>query len=239
MKICFAIVTYQTSRFLRLQLSLIKRLCLDINKRIVVCDNSIDSGIAKDIEGICDLKGIAYIRLECSNVRKSSSFSHAAACIESYERLSESFDCLVLLDHDIFPVRNFKIQDIIKDKCFAGRQQIRKAGDKQLNYIWPGLIIINCKKADVRKVKFDPIIIRGVNLDTGGALNPYLEELGEDVFYINDELKLSCGEYMYDSIYNNTFFHIVNGSNWSKENNDVYNLRINTLISFIKRVVSK
>jgi hypothetical protein len=230
-KVCFAIITYQTGRFIRLQVSLIRRFCRDQKIAIVVCDNSRCDDASNQIKSTANKKSIYFTRLLAE--KADPSISHGLACSEVLQKFHMDCDYLVLLDHDIFPIKPFFISGLMRRKVLAGRGQIKGIGSDRVYYIWPGFMVIDCNLVDLDKMKFNPGEINGVRVDTGGEIAPYIHTLNEKAVLL-PWMEMNCEGFSYDLIWNERFLHIVNGSNWAKENGEDHENRISRMMRFVR-----
>lgn len=218
MKLCTAIITFNTSAYLVRQFDLFQKY---IGSYITVVDNSNNQNAAIEIQSICEKYGRQYIKL--NNNEGDASRSHALALNEAYWLLNIPYDVLMLADHDIFPVNYFNVTDFMKDLVIAGVPQIR--GD--ITYLWAGLVMINNLKVDKKLVKFDT----QEGLDTGGKLHRLLKTLPESAYKFLDEFQKKTPEGYEYSMIADKFIHLINGSNWKKD--EKHEERINAIFKQI------
>lgn len=219
MKLCTAIITFNTSAYLVRQFQLFEKY---IGGYIVVVDNSSNSNAAKEIEEICEKYGRQYIRL--NNQEGDASRSHALALNEAYWLLNIPYDVLMLADHDIFPVNYFNVPDFMKDLVIAGVPQIRG----EITYLWAGLVLINNLKVDKKLIKFDT----SEGLDTGGKLHRLLKTLPETAYKYLDEFQKKTTEGHEYSLIGDKFIHLLNGSNWRGDLE--HEKRVNSILKLLQ-----
>jgi hypothetical protein len=157
-------VTYNNAELVKHQFSLLKK-HFKGNFNFLIADNSSDSNIRKEISDYCKRTNISYVSLPL-NPYKTGSQSHAAALnwvLKNYilERKPAYFG---FIDHDIFPIEPFSIEEILKKQPVYGLLQQRE----QLWYLWAGFCFFNFNSFDCAQMDFMPGTVNGINLDTGG-----------------------------------------------------------------------
>lgn len=234
MKVGIAVVVFNLSQLIEIQINLIRRYCRDSDFEIIVIDNSNNLGIAGQVQSIADRKGVKYFKT--SSIADFSQ-SHASACNFAFSTLKDNYDYLFLLDHDNFPVADFSVEAVMGSKIIAGVGQAR--GNKF--YYWPGCVIINTSKVDKDLVDFSTNSHLG--LDTGGNLYQIIDKYGDSECVNFDQYNIDYTIGSYTSIYNLiqtqkymnqtfSFMHFINASNWSgSANNDE---RIKALLEMLK-----
>lgn len=234
MKVGVVIITYNiSSELFCLQIEAIRKYCKD-DFEIVVVDNSTDAIKSTAIEYHSGLLNLLYRKTFASSMNGSDSHSFSANF--SYQRLKNIYDRFIYLDHDVIPVMDFSIEEILgEDKVMAGIGQVK--GDT--TYFWPGLLFFNNDKIDHNLIDFNPNHQRG--LDTGGNLYKVIETYGKEACVFFNESYHQNPEFIdskygyYSMIMDETFLHCVNSSNWSGELR--HQERINSLINIIKKKI--
>lgn len=228
MKLGIVIIVYNiSSEITILQIEAIKKFCKD-DYAIVIIDNSSDPVIAKDIEYHATRLGVNYKKTYPMGL--SGSLSHSFAANLSYSLLKGKYDYFAYFDHDLIPVKDFSVVDILgEDKIIAG------VGQHGRTYFWPGCLLF--KKMD--EVDFSPN--NTLRLDTGGELRLIIEKYGEEacIFfneaYVNNTEYTGKTYYYYAMINDSMFMHFVNGSEWNPvENNES---RINSLLNIARHKI--
>ena len=84
---------------------------------------------------------------------------------------------ILIIDHDIFPIKNFSLDEMLGDAAIAGIPQTRKGAwlKNEVTYLWSGLLILdipNLQRTDL--IRFGCGFVRGARTDTGGQLYHYL-----------------------------------------------------------------
>jgi hypothetical protein len=230
-KVAIAIVVFNISSLISIQVEFIKRFCTDNNFDIIITDNSNNTTEASLIKTHADNLGLRYFK---TSFGEDFSQSHAAACNYSYKALKDLYDYIFFLDHDNFPIKNFSVKDILNDKIIGGVGLIRPP-DKY--YFWPGCVMFNQKIIEKNLVDFS--VNYNFGLDTGGNLYQIIDKYGLDncVFFNKKEVvndTFNWYKTSYDVIYNKEsdplfcFMHFRSSSNWNKaDRNDE---RINSLL---------
>jgi len=219
------------ARVFVLQIESIKRFCTD-DYTIEVFDNSNNDEMKEAIRYHADRLGVKY-RQTIPNTEDPSR-SHAFAANYAYSKIKDDYDFIAFFDHDLIPVKPFSVVEIVGDKVMAGVTQGTK-----FKYLWPGCLLINNNLIDKSRVRFDPVSINNINLDTGGAMVRLIEELGDKVGWLDE---VGCHNplfskgfyYFYIMICNKTFIHFLNTSNWKKEDNNEE--RISSLIQITEEL---
>lgn len=227
MKTGIIIICYNIpSEIFTLQIKAIQKYCKD-DFVIEVFDNSNDGGMAEAVRYHSELMGVKYKKLYSSQGGPSDSHSWAANF--SYDKLKEDYDYFFYLDHDCVPVADFSVQEILKDKLYAGIAQ------KNPTYLWPGCFMFSNIEINPDLIDFRPN--HELTLDTGGNLYKLLEFYGKDkAVFFKEEYHQNPhyqGRLYTDyAMIQDTFMHFIAGSNWV--NLEGHQERINGLISVLK-----
>lgn len=222
------IITYNNADLLDKQIECFKRFCKD-SYELVVIDNSTEQSVIDAIEYKCKISGLRLIKTTASS--QDGSDSHAFAANLSYTKLQGEFGFMLYLDHDCFPIKEFSVANILKDKVMAGLGQEKKG----ITYFWPGCVMWDQMAVNMapQKINFSP----EYGLDTGGALHRIMRELGNDKLIFFNERHMQNPEFnksfynFFSLINNGMFMHFVNGSNWNKE--EAHDERINSLYNIL------
>ena len=214
-------VAFNNAEVIEEQIHTIKVHCKD-EYRYLVVDNSSDESVSNKIENICaEHSEVVYFRLPKWNYKKlNPSNSHGVA-------LNYVFKCIfkkcpniknvLILDHDIFPVKDFRIQDMgHKQEVYGLKMQ-----SKEVWYIWPGFMYMDISKFDIRKLNFKP----GYGGDTGSSnWKTIYESRPEDRMKFATLRKMFINEEKYKEftrqgseldILDEAWLHMVNASDWA------------------------
>lgn len=149
---------------------------------------------------------------------------HGASVTWAYNTimLKECSDYVFLLDHDMFPIDDFDIDEYMSDCDISGLSQTRG----NTRYVWPGLMIMDMRKVKQYQFDFMPCIVDGHPLDTGGGNYPLVENLKfkptdcqyPDTFNGINLLENDDG-YGFELHLNQKFVHFRNASSWHNQYN--------------------
>jgi len=213
--------------------------CPDFIMRQVECINRFYQGecdiIIFDNSNVirCDISKMEVFRDRFEHANKNNvlyhgfvgqynnpSDSHSYACNEAYKFYSSQYSRLLFLDHDIFPVKPFSIDNLL----FANNTSyyvISGLGQIKNHYIyyWAGCVAFNTNLVHPDIVDFSTNSELG--LDTGGNLYRCIEGYGPLCGFVNEERLqnpyFNSSEYDFYTLVNKgMFMHFTNGSNWNK-----------------------
>ncbi len=205
MKTAVIIIAFNDTRLIDKQLELIDKFCID-KPDIIIFDNS-------NIEFInANFKSNHIYYHSVDGYYLNPSDSHSVAANAAYKMFSPLYDKLLFLDHDCFPIKYFSISEMLNGSHIAGLGQ-----QKTKTYFWPGCVAFDVKKLNGFPVDFSTNQEHG--LDTGGELFHVFEKFGGVCF--NEECIMNpyftvLPYNFYSTIYNGTFMHFTNASNWNK-----------------------
>ena len=187
----------------------------------VVYDTRDDSYLS-EFQSICSRNEVTFYYRK-SEPGGSPSFYHAQTANWAYQNiiLKEEEDCFGLfLDHDMFLIDEFDVEEEMSDNDIMGCLQSRE----DVEYIWPGLFF--CKKSSVENIEFDffPQTVDGQMLDTGGGTYKLIraglkyEDTGVDYpeEYKGIDLQDNnlTGGFGFEMHYGTSFLHSRNACNW-------------------------
>ena len=115
---------------------------------IIVVYDTRDGKHHDEFKSICDNYGVDF-HIHNSQEGGSPSFYHGQSATWAYNNLVKDDCILMLLDHDMFLIDNFNIEDEISIYDVMGVLQTRE----DVEYIWPGLFF--CKSNSLKDIKFD------------------------------------------------------------------------------------
>lgn len=225
------IIVFNTDRFLSEQIRLLKKY---VTEKVAVVDNSTDYAIAGRLKEICAEYRVEYQKVFCEETDFSK--SHAYACTIAINFYRDADEELLLLDHDIFPIKPFEKPS--PEIILAGIPQLRKSaigitdnnGDRYLfTYLWPGLLYLNTKALKGYEIDVKPCIVMDTFLDTGGGLYKLIAGQPHRVKEYNEQHQET--EHGIYSLIEGSWMHFINGGNWKKDPN--HNERIDKLMSIL------
>jgi glycosyltransferase involved in cell wall biosynthesis len=210
--LAIVIIIYNIADLITKQIECIRLFCKDESYDIIVVDNSTDRAIIEAIQYYVSDKNIIYLKTQSADSYNSR--SHAFACNVSYSRFKNEYKKFFYMDHDLFPIKDFSVADVLKDKVIAGLGQA-----KSKDYFWPGCVMWNNESVDNSVVDFSTN--NELGLDTGGNLYRIIEKHGkewcaffDEKYYENPFYQQSFYNF-YATINDDTFMHFINSSNWN------------------------
>ena len=177
--------------------------------------------------------------------------------------IKDSSTPVLILDSDMFPVKDFSILEKLHSNVLAGVYSTSpsKDGSVLIPWIWSGLLFVNPAKMPAKEIwSFDCGRINKVPVDVSGQTYYWLksaESLGIKLEWlqhysslrwnmIDIELKLprdivsfmesddrNVNNSFYCELYDETFIHFRAGSNWRRESAQIVNKRNKEFLSSI------
>lgn len=124
---------------------------------------------------------------------------------------------VVFLDHDVFPIRDVAIDQLIQGSLAAGYR--RESGERWL--LWPGLLALNFSRID----SFNPTFMPRNDTDSGGSLwwrvfsrvaeSNFRFLKREDLVFGDTSNRFGDGSSGEMHILDGSWLHLVDGSGWS------------------------
>jgi hypothetical protein len=246
-------VAFNDERLIEKQIEQIRLMIKDSDYQYVVADNSLNRKKREAIKEVCMQQGIEYIRIPYLMTllfHYQIAVSHGAALNWIYyhylrEKRPMRFS---LLDHDIFPVRDFNMTTTLGLRDFYGVSRMK---DEEW-YLWPGFCIYNFDTFPTEP-DFLPRYTKKNFLDTGGGnyRKFYCKYSLKDVAFPevrtiriknSKELVRRCDIYHSDyvQIVDDAWLHLINGSNYAniKGKDDVIEKTLADIGSFYKEIMS-
>lgn len=240
-------VAFNDERLIEKQIEQIRLMIKDSDYQYVVADNSLNRKKREAIKEVCMQQGIEYIRIPYLMTllfHYQIAVSHGAALNWIYyhylrEKRPMRFS---LLDHDIFPARDFNMTTTLGHRDFYGVSRMK---DEEW-YLWPGFSIFNYD-AFTTKPDFLPRYTSKNFLDTGGGnyRQFYCRYDLKDVAFSqmktiriknSKELVRRCDVYHSDyvQIIDDAWLHLINGSNYAniKGKDDVIKEMLSDIVAF-------
>lgn len=237
-------IAFNNPKMIEYQVKLVKKYVKD-NYSYVIADNSTNEVDSIKIKDICIKERIHYLRLPLNpyNGKYSmGSYSNGAAMNYMYKNYIQVRNTRFFgfLDHDIFPIKDSSIVAILKKQAFWGTLRcVPTQNNYCCVYPWAGFCFFD--KNRFTKKGFDFMPVKGIG-DTGASnyIDCFLPIIRTDEFleYEFADLKRvdiegACGSPQSSQyeIINGSWIHYLNASNWSNENIDVKEKRMNELIN--------
>ena len=171
---------------------------------------------------------IPFIESSCSREDIPGSDHHGKCLTWLYSQyIKNTDDLVVILDHDMFPVKFVDPYVIIEHYSIVGYMDHR--GD--VKYFWPGLLFIR-PSTIVESLNFEPSYAHGNRLDTGGGTYSYVERYPDRLKDFNVELVCSC-----DYIPGYGFWHLGRGSNWNNDPEFEFNVRMEQSKQILQQLI--
>lgn len=230
-KVAVVVIAYNNPDFIKWHESCLYEF-MDDDYDLVIVDNSHDYEKSQAIK--YHSKKHIYIKTDSSSIGGSE--SHAFAANVSWAKLKDNYRYFLYLDHDCFLVKHISLIDELSKKGIA----IGGIGqEKSKTYLWPGCLMID--KFQTGDIDFS--VSHEFKLDTGGNIYKTLDKLNPDQIQHFNEAYTQNPDFVdppynfYTSIYNGTFMHFINGSNWNKtEDNE---RRINSLFNILQNKIDE
>ena len=240
-------IAFNEERLIEKQIEQIRLMIKDAEYQHVVVDNSLRKKKREAVKAVCKKYGIEYIQIPYLITllfHYQIAVSHGAALNWIYyhylrEKRPMRFS---LLDHDIFPVRDFNMTLTLGLRDFYGVSRIK---DEEW-YLWPGFCIFKYD-AFTTGPDFLPRYTKKNFLDTGGGnyRQFYCRYDLKDVAFPqmktiriknSKELVRRCDIYHSDyvQIIDDAWLHLINGSNYAniKGKDDVIQEMLSDMVAF-------
>lgn len=136
----------------------------------IICDNSNKEERAKEIKEVCVKNNITYIHCEPRKIPHGFADSHGIALNWVYkEVVQKRKNNFALLDHDMFPMKEFDIESYLENAELAGR--VDEISD--IWYLWPGFSFFRYELLKNKRVNFRRhrkwYLFKVPRVDTGSA----------------------------------------------------------------------
>lgn len=226
------VIVYNTSKFIKKQVELIRRFHKD-PVDIIIVDNSFDGEVVEAIKYYNNTElHCRYLKTDATS--RNGSDSHGFALNLSYLTFKDDYKYIAYFDHDLFVTREFSVRELLGDKLMVGMGQRR--GD--LEYFWPGCLAFDNNEIDRNIIDFAPS--HELKTDTGGFLHRVIDKYGKDKTAFFNEIHVQNPNFnksmynFYSSINDGLFLHALNGSGWNKEENGGQDERINSFLNIVE-----
>lgn len=215
------------------QIKLVKKYVKDVSFKHVIVDNSPDKGVRRDIQRTCERENVEYIGVPMYINKLMScklfgyGLSHGAALNWTFYHFLKQRNpqYLVLLDHDVFPLKEYSFYEKLGKRVFYGVERNMGAGW----YLWPGWSVFRFEVMRGKKLDFLPIFMGDTYLDAGGGNYKQLYchyNINDIIFPVvkTKRVRKTKGLNTYVDIYHgdciqyidDSWMHIINGSNYAK-----------------------
>ena len=223
-------IAYNHAKLIEKQIELVKRYGKDENYKHVIVDNSPKRSVRKQIKTICERECVDYVSVPIyidkliSHRLFGNGLSHGAALNWMFYHvlMPNKPERFTLMDHDVFPLKEFSLKEIIGSRDFYGVERNMETGW----YLWPGWCIFKYDVVEKCMPNFLPVFEDGLYLDSGGGNynHLYSQYSLKDMDFpevVTKRVKITEGLYKHDDIYHgdclqyidHIWLHIINGSN--------------------------
>jgi hypothetical protein len=161
---------------------------------------------------------------------------------------------VMIIDSDMFLVKEFSVQEFLDDFDIAGVPQARE----HIEYIWIGLALLNMQTLpDKKTINFNCGKVDGIPVDAGGQTYHYLKnhpevmrKLVDNQFYPSDfivseathenvKFLFSHDCTNFEFLLKNSFFHYRGGSNWNNQSPEYHEKKTAVLNAFIDKCLKQ
>lgn len=230
-KLAYITVAFNDEKYVIYQERLLRKFSLTSYHYWIV-DNSTCSDASERIKNVAANKSnVYYVRVPPIPKDVSYSNSHAYALNWFLEQVIKNnpstYEIVVFLDHDIFPISSIDIYSKVDGLGLYGRRMECNVGGEKYWYFWPGLYGVKINKylqfLDFRTSKWG---------DTGSRMydNLYKDINGKSLEFAQgrviellkepkDNSNITTIKYglqkYYVEEYDSQWLHMINGSNWA------------------------
>ena len=237
-------VAFNRPDLIQWQGALLKKYFRDPYHYLVV-DNSSSEESRSAISEACRAMGAGYLPLPPNPMREASQ-SHGVALNWVHRNVVErsAAGYIGYLDHDIFPIRDVSYRSVCESQGAYGF--VQRASD--FSFFWPGLFFFSKDFFQSGSADFLPVEISDVYLDTGGGnwgmchsqlvggearfiehVNVWAAQPAMR-FSIQSEEQWALQESAF-TIFDHSWIHMVNGSNWAEVNIDKKTLLLREILT--------
>lgn len=224
---------FNNPQFLEWQFKTFKHF-LKEDHQLICINNSFDKPAEKEaIRAKAQELGIPHYMPEGVDHNAGAGRSHQTAINWAWKNLMVHDESLIILDHDMFPIRNFQLFpefDVIS---------VMQGRGENIKYFHPGIMIIHPSLKDRQQVDFIGEKIDGLDCDSGGnwwhyiRSHPDLKIKGLSMVNVCNEhenmdvLPVEAREGYYEGdcmqICEDFLLHGRGGSNWQQTPEDLFN----------------
>jgi hypothetical protein len=244
MKVKIFTMAFNRPDLLQQQIDSLNKNLEDDDYQLQVVYDTSDNQYLEEFTSICDENGINLYHHQ-SEPGKTASYYNSDSIQWIYDTTIRNYDenCIVLfLDHDMFLIDSFNINNFMQEYDLAGPVQSRGS----VSYVWPGLLFFKKDSLIGEEFDFYPKQVQGHFLDSCGGThtlidNPRIKYFSTDIQYPDEygdiDLKEVDEGYGFELHLEQKFLHFRNASGWHK-NFDVSKVSVkkNTLNHILENV---
>jgi hypothetical protein len=262
------IMTHSFNRpdFIEIQDKTFKKFLKD-DYTFVVFNDAPQEEVAQQIIETCNRLNLSCIRIpqsihDAPYLHRWPGENYHHPCVRCANVVQFSLDTLgfdhdgivMIIDSDMFLVKEFSVQEFLDDFDIAGVPQSRQHPEYIIEYIWNGLVFFNMQTLPDRKtIDFNCGKIDGIGVDVGGQTYHYFKDHPEamlkriDNHYfpsdlvvsetIDEKIKFlfSHGCSNFEFLIRDSFFHYRGGGNWNNQSKEYHEKRTAVLHAFIDK----
>ncbi len=250
------IFTYAYNRpdFIEIQYKTFKKFLKD-DYEFIVFNDAVDAAMEQNIIAMCTKYGIRCIRIPQSIHAKpylrrwqgenyqDPAVRNSNVVMYSLNEIGFKHDGLVvLLDSDMFLIRNFSIKEYMHTYDLAGLEQPRPG----VIYLWIGLAFLDMRTMPNRHtIDFNCGLVGSQPVDAGGQTYYYLQNnptakvrFFEEGFIHNFHFVLGKTRHI-PIVDENIFFHYYAGTNWTRWSQEYHTEKTKCLNSVLTDMLNK
>lgn len=258
--------SYNRPEFIAIQHKTFKNFLKDKDYTFIVFNDAPDNATKESIDAMCRSLKINCIRIPqkihtYAYLRRWPGEGFNSACVRCANVVQYSLnevglhhnDIVVIIDSDMFLVKEFSIREFMHGFDLAGVPQSRNS---TVHYIWNGLVFLNMSTLpDKQLINFNCGRVNDIPVDVGGQLHHYLSSHPLlriqyiDQWYLRyplsmvtlQEHKLNQATIDFilsepsnvEFILNKTFLHYRGGTNWDAQSVTYHNRKMKQLMKYI------
>lgn len=177
-KVLIFTYSYNRADFIEIQHRTFEKFLKD-DYEFVVFNDAKDPVCFNEIHQTCSRLGIPCLDMP-QHLHLNQAPSHRNAAIVNYslKKLGFAYDgIVVLLDSDMFLVKDFSVREYLGENPLSGLYQMRSKGDYIIDYLWVGIVFLDMSQLPNKEIlDFSPGTIQGTGVDTGGYTHHYLSQ---------------------------------------------------------------
>jgi hypothetical protein len=222
MKLVVILSAFNRPDLLPIQVESIRK-NLKNNHEIVVIHDSRNCDYVKEFEDICNNFQIKFYHHD-SKPGKDPSRYHGEVIQWAYDniiKIEYADDLILILDHDMFMIKELDLIEYFGDNDILGRHQNRGT----VEYVWPGLVMFKYQSIKNINFNFYPGVYFDQVLDTGGGTSYILNNQNikykptdceypssyKGINLLDEKINLGYG---FELHLNGSFLHFRNACGW-------------------------
>lgn len=208
-------VAFNNSTVIKAQSQLVKKFFKD-NYNYCVFDNSTNETESKKIKDFCIKNKLDYVKIKNSGFKKPSENHAIALNFIYYEYINKrKAKYFGIIDHDIFPTKDYKIMNILDEQPFFGYLK----ENQHIKYLWPGFCFFRFDYCKDKKINFMTKWSLGGDVGSSNYKTLYNKKIDNYKYASFERHNILDGENAQNCMYSildNCWVHLLNGGNWAK-----------------------